>query len=89
MILLFMLGKSVTLSVLSVDWVEHMQHGTRKNFSQALDNIVIEHKQMFPNVRKQKNLDNLRAAAANLAHDCNIDQKAILAWVKEATEGNK
>ena len=72
-------GKSVSLSKEAIHWVE--TNGS--NFSKTLDKVILQHRDVYSDIKKQEALDQLRAAAVFLAQNANIKPDAIVAWVRD------
>lgn len=76
--------KTFNLSIASLSYVESLPG---KNESSKLDNLILEHRGLSPQIRKQEALEQLRQAASKLALEHEIEQEAIVSYVMAATGG--
>ena len=72
---------------ISLEALHYLDTIPGKNGSSILDNLILEHRGLSPQIRKQEALAQLRASASTLASDHDIDQRALVAYVIRATGG--
>ena len=82
-----MSGKSVFFDGVSQAWILEVSEKRGKGFSAALQQIVKEHKQSYPDQEKQKQLRRLRESAAILFKEFEVPQEALISWVVEVSGG--
>jgi hypothetical protein len=81
---------SVSLSREAEIWVDELRARWKmKSFSKALDTVVLQHKVITPEIRRQEALARLREAAAMLHADFGVEQEALVVWVSEVSGGVK